>query len=155
MFKSYVSGARAAGLKVGVYFFTQAINEVEAVEEASMTLSLIQGAGVGYPVFIDTERTSGRNGRADGLSKAQRTAVCKAFCETIKSGGFTPGIYASKAWYNDDLNYSELSSYRIWLAQYASTPSFSGHYDMWQYSAKGSVAGINGKVDMNMSYLGY
>jgi GH25 family lysozyme M1 (1,4-beta-N-acetylmuramidase) len=150
-----VAGARVAGIKVGVYFFTQAVNEVEAVEEASMTLSLIKGTGIGYPVFIDTERTSSGNGRADKISAAERTAVCRAFCETIKSGGYTPGIYASKAWYNDDLNFSSLSGYRIWLAQYASNPTFSGHYDMWQYTAKGSVAGIKGNVDMNMSYMGY
>jgi len=154
-FQSNVAGARAAGLKVGAYFFTQAVNEVEAVEEASMTLSLIKGMGVGYPVFIDTERTSGGNGRADGLSSEARTAVCKAFCETIRSGGYTAGIYASKDWYNNNLTYSSLSGYKIWLAQYASAPSFSGKHDMWQYTAKGTVPGISGKVDMNLSYLGY
>ena len=151
-FKSNVQGARAAGLKVGVYFFTQAINEVEAVEEASMTLSLIKGLGIGYPVFIDTEACGGR---ADGISAEQRTAVCRAFCETIKSGGYTPGVYASKAWYNNNVNFGSLSGYKIWLAQYASKPTFSGKYDLWQHTAKGSVDGIKGNVDMNISYLGY
>ena len=151
-FKANIAGANAAGLKVGVYFFTQAVNEVEAVEEASMVLSLIKGKGVSYPVFIDTERAGGR---ADSIDKATRTAVCKAFCETIKSGGYTPGVYASKSWYNDNLSYGTLSGYRIWLAQYASAPSFSNRYDMWQHTEKGTVSGISGKVDMNISYLGY
>ena len=78
-FRSNIQGATAAGLKVGVYFFSQAINEVEAVEEASMTLAMMQGYGVSLPVFIDTEFTTNRNGRADGLDKAARSAVCRAF----------------------------------------------------------------------------
>ena len=152
MFRSNIQGAKAVGLKVGIYFFTQAISEAEAVEEASMVLSLISGYGVNYPIFIDTERA---NGRADGLDRATRTAVCRAFCETIRNGGYTAGVYASKAWFNDNLNYSSLSGYKIWLAQYASEPSFGNRYDMWQYSEKGSVSGISGKVDMNISYMGY
>ncbi len=151
-FRRNIQGASAAGLKVGVYFFTQAINEVEAVEEASMVISLIKGYGISYPVFIDTERA---NGRADGLDRATRTAVCRAFCETIRSAGYSAGVYASKSWYNDNLNYGSLSGYRIWLAQYASEPTFNNRYDMWQYTDKGTVNGISGKVDMNISYLGY
>lgn len=151
-FKRNIQGATAAGLKVGVYFFTQAINEVEAVEEASMVISLIKGYGISYPVFIDTEKA---NGRADGLDRATRTAVCRAFCETIRNAGYSAGVYASKSWYNDNLNYGSLSGYRIWLAQYASEPTFGSRYDMWQYSDKGTVSGISGKVDMNISYLGY
>ena len=151
-FRSNIAGASAAGLKVGIYFFTQAVNEVEAVEEASMVLSLVKGYSISYPIFIDTERSGGR---ADGIDKATRTAVCRAFCETIKNGGYTPGVYASKAWYNDRLSYSSLSGYRIWLAQYASAPSFANRYDLWQYSEKGSVSGISGRVDMNISYMGY
>lgn len=151
-FRRNIQGASAAGLKVGVYFFTQAINEVEAVEEASMVLSLIKGYSISYPVFIDTEQA---NGRADGLSRAARTAVCRAFCETIRNAGYSAGVYASKSWYNDNLNYGSLSGYRIWLAQYRSEPTFGNRYDMWQYTDKGTVNGISGKVDMNISYLGY
>ena len=151
-FKTNIQGATAAGLKVGVYFFTQAVNEVEAVEEASMVLSLVKGYGVSYPIFIDTERA---NGRADGLDRNTRTAVCRAFCETIRNAGYSAGVYASKSWFNDNLNYSSLSGYKIWLAQYASAPTFANRYDMWQNSDKGSVSGISGKVDMNISYLGY
>ena len=151
-FKANIQGAKNAGLKVGVYFFTQAVNEVEAVEEASMVIGLVNGYGLSYPVFIDTE---GSGGRADGLDKTTRTAVIRAFCETIKNAGLTPGVYASKSWYNDKLSYSTLSGYRIWLAQYASAPTFANRYDIWQHSEKGSVNGISGKVDMNISYLGY
>ncbi len=152
MFRTNIQGATNAGLKVGVYFFTQAVNEVEAVEEASMVLNLVRGCGISYPIFIDTEKA---NGRADNLDAATRTAVCRAFCETIRNAGYSAGIYASKYWYYDNLNYNSLSGYNIWLAQYASEPTFNYRYDMWQYTERGTVNGISGYVDMNISYLGY
>ena len=153
MFESNIKGATNAGLKVGLYFFSQAVNEKEAVEEASMAIALAKNYKISYPIFIDTEWTSG--GRANGISKETRTAVCKAFCETIKSAGYTPGVYACKSWYQDSLNVSSLNGYKIWLAQYASQPTYSNRYDMWQYTDKGKVNGISTNVDMNISYLGY
>lgn len=153
MFEANIKGATKAGLKVGLYFFSQAVNEKEAVEEASMAIALAKDYKISYPIFIDTEWTSG--GRANGISKDTRTAVCKAFCETIKSAGYTPGVYACKSWYQDSLNVSSLNGYKIWLAQYASQPTYSSRYDMWQYSDKGKVNGISTNVDMNISYLGY
>lgn len=152
MFRRNIEGAQAAGIQVGVYFYTQAVNEVEAVEEASMVLALVQKYRISYPIFIDTEASGGR---ADRISRETRTAVCRAFCETIRNAGYTPGIYASKSWFNDSLNISSLSSYKIWLAQYATKPTYTGRYDLWQYSDKGTINGINGKVDVNYSYLGY
>lgn len=152
MFRRNIEGAQAAGIQVGVYFYTQAVNEVEAVEEASMVLALVQKYRISYPIFIDTEASGGR---ADRISRETRTAVCRAFCETIRNAGYTPGIYASKSWFNDKLNTSSLSSYKIWLAQYATKPTYTGRYDLWQYSDKGTINGISGKVDVNYSYLGY
>ena len=152
-FKKNISGATKAGIKVGLYFFTQAVNEAEAVEEASMAMSLASGYKVTYPIFIDTESASG--GRANGLSKSARTAVVKAFCQTVRNGGYKAGVYASKSWYANQLNASALNGYCIWVAQYNFSCTYSGKYDMWQYSSKGSVSGIKGNVDMNISYTGY
>lgn len=153
-FTSHIKGAKAAGLKVGVYFFSTALTEAEAVEEASMCAALCSGYGINYPVFIDVESSS-RPGY-NGLSAAQRTANIKAFCSTIKSAGYTPGVYANKTWFTSYINTSQLSGYKIWLAQYnAAGPTYSGRYDLWQYTSKGSVNGISGNVDMNQSYLGY
>ena len=153
-FTSHIKGAKAAGLKVGVYFFSTALTEAEAVEEASMCAALCSGYGVNYPVFIDVESSS-RAGY-NSLSAAQRTANIKAFCSTIKSAGYTPGVYANKTWLTSYINTSQLSGYKIWLAQYNSSgPTYSGRYDLWQYTSKGSVGGISGNVDMNQSYLGY
>ena len=152
-FRSNIKGAKAAGLKVGVYFFSQAVNEVEAVEEASMALSLVSGYGLNYPIFLDVESSGGRG---DGVSKETRTAVCKAFCQTVQNSGYSAGIYANKTWFTEKINTGSLTGYKIWLAQYASTPTYTAtRYDMWQYSSKGHVSGISGYVDMNISYLNY
>ena len=147
-FRKNIQGAAAAGLKVGVYFFTQAVTEAEAVEEASMCLQLCSGYGLSYPIFIDTEDGA----RAQGLDAGTRTAVVNAFCRTIANGGRRAGVYASTYWYNSKLNAGALGSYTIWVAQYAAACAYKGSYSMWQYSSKGSVPGISGYVDMNISY---
>ena len=152
-FRQNIQGATANGIKVGVYFFTQAVNEYEAVEEASTAISLVAGYNLAYPIFIDTE--SATNGRANGLDVATRTAVVKAFCETVRNSGYKPGIYASKSWYNSKLNMSQLSTYNIWVAQYNTACTYAGRYDIWQYSSSGSIPGINGRVDVNIGYTNY
>lgn len=151
-FLTNISGAKKAGLDVGVYFFTQAINEVEAVEEASMVLALCDGYELDFPVVIDSEGAGGE-GRADKLDEETRTKVCKAFCATVENAGYTAGVYASRSWYNANLDVSELDEYKIWLAEYRSTPLYSGYYDMWQYTSKGKISGISGNVDLNISYM--
>ncbi len=153
-FEQNIKAASAAGIKIGVYFFTQAVNEVEAVEEASTVINLVKDYELEYPVFIDTEGAGG-DGRADGLDIAMRTAVCDAFCSTIKNAGYNAGIYASRNWYNNNLQTTSLERYVIWLAEYRKIPIYQGYYQMWQYTSNGNVDGINGRVDMNISYLGY
>ena len=151
-FAANIKGATAAGLKVGVYFFTQAVDEREAVEEASMVLNQVKSYTISYPIFLDVELSGGRG---DSISKETRTAVCKAFCQTIQNAGYTAGIYANKTWLESKLDAGSLSAYKIWLAQYAATPTYTGRYDLWQYRSTGNVTGISGGVDMNISYLGY
>ena len=151
-FRTNIKGATAAGLKVGVYFFTQAVDEVEAVQEASMVLDRISGYKISYPVFLDVE---GSGGRGDKIDSATRTAVCKAFCNTIQNAGYTAGVYANKTWLSQKMDASALSGYKIWLAQYAAAPTYTGRYDLWQYKSTGKVSGISGNVDLNLSYLGY
>ncbi len=146
-FRKNMENAIAAGVEVGVYFFTQAITETEAVEEASMVLSLLEGYELSQPVFIDSESSGGR---ADGLDVATRTAVCKAFCETVRSMGYQSGVYASRNWFYHKLSVAELNSYTIWLAEYRETPAYTGRYDMWQYTSSGEVDGIDGRVDLDL-----
>lgn len=150
MFRSNIKGAKAAGLKVGVYFFCQAVNEVEAVEEASMAVSLVSGYGLDMPIFLDVESAGGRG---DRISRETRTAVCHAFCQTVQNSGYSAGIYANKTWFNEKINTGSLTSYKIWLAQYASAPTYTTtRYDMWQYSSKGRISGISTNVDLDIRY---
>lgn len=151
-FETNIKGAIRAGIPVGVYFFTQAVNTVEAVEEASMVTALCRDYKISYPVFIDVEGLGG-SGRADGLDVETRTAVSKAFCATMESAGYRAGVYSSRNWLNDMLDMNELRDYIVWLAEYRDVPIYQGYYHMWQYTSKGSVDGIEGNVDFNLSYL--
>ena len=150
-FKKNIQGATANGINVGGYFFTQATTEAEAVEEASMALTLCSGYNLSYPIFVDTENGSGA-ARANGLDKGSRTACVAAFCKTIANGGRKAGVYASKSWYNNKIDASAFSNYFIWVAQYNTTCNYKGKYNMWQYSSKGSVPGIKGNVELNIAY---
>ena len=152
MYEKNIEGAIEAGIPVGVYFFTQAIDEVEAIEEASMVIRLIEDYDVDYPVFLDSE-SAGGDGRADKLDAEERLRYHKAFLETIASAGYEAGVYASKNWFNDRLDVTQLSQYKIWLAEYADVPSYDKYYDMWQYTSKGTVDGIETRVDLDMSFM--
>ncbi|MDD3368566.1 MAG: glycoside hydrolase family 25 protein [Lachnospiraceae bacterium] len=151
-FAQNMRGAAEAGIPVGVYFFTQATNEVEAVEEASMVVTLCERYQLDYPVYIDTEGAGG-NGRADALDAETRTTVCEAFCSTLRNAGFGAGVYASRNWLNNNLYADRLSSFETWLAEYREIPEYEGYYTMWQYTSKGSIDGIEGNVDLDISYL--
>ena len=151
-YEENIQGAIDAGIPVGVYFFTQALDEVEAVEEASMVIRLIEAYDVDYPVFLDSE-SAGGNGRADGLTATERTAAHKAFLETVSAAGYETGVYASRNWLYDRINMTDLSEYKTWLAEYAEVPAYEGYYDMWQYTSKGKVNGISTNVDLNLCYM--
>ena len=150
-----IQGAIDAGIKrIGVYIFSQAVNAAEGKEEAEKVLGLIKPYGdkINYPVYWDTEKTSEYpNGRADCISKANRTAAGKAFCEAIKAAGYVPGVYASLTYFDEGLNKTELDDYTWWVAAYRSTRPTAA-VDSWQYSSTGRVNGISGDVDKNYWY---
>lgn len=151
-FKKNIEGAIKNGIKVGVYFYSQAITKAEAIEEASMALELVKGYNLQLPIYIDTE---GSGGRGDTISKSERTEILKTFCEVIKNAGFKPGVYSGRYWYNNHVITSKIEQYHIWVAQYNDVCEYEGRYDIWQYTSSGSVPGINGKVDMNIAYRVY
>ena len=143
-----IAGALAAGINVGVYFFSQAVSEAEAIEEASMVLELISGYSLQMPVYIDVEKS---NGRGDAVSVDERTRIAYAFLATIENAGYTAGIYSNKLWFENMINTAALTNYKIWLAQYVDIPTYTATgYNMWQYTSKGIVNGISGYVDMNV-----
>ena len=149
-FRANIQGATAAGIPVGLYFYSQAVNEEEAVEEASMVLSLCGGYRLSYPIYYDTEYVAG--GRANGISRETRTACAVAFCETIRNSGYSAGVYSYASWFYNSLSFANISKYSTWIAQYRDTLDFKYSYKIWQYSSRGSVPGISTNVDMNIAY---
>jgi GH25 family lysozyme M1 (1,4-beta-N-acetylmuramidase) len=133
MFEEHFTNARNAGLKVGVYFFTQAVNEAEAQEEAEGCNWALNGRKLDYPIYYDTEASTSPNGtgRADGLGKEDRTKCAIAFCEEVKSLGYKPGVYASTTWFRKRVDLDALRKYTIWNAHYGVSSSPIG-CDMWQ-----------------------
>lgn len=164
-FTQNMKNAISAGVKVGVYIFSQAITEKEAVEEAEYVLDLISGYDVSLPVVMDYEYATGSNGSSIGrlynanLSKSQATKICRKFCATIEAEGYTPMLYANKNMLEKSLNASEISKdYKIWLARYNESAGYTGDYEFWQYTSTAKVNGIkedanNGNVDMSFWYV--
>ncbi|MDD3412707.1 MAG: glycoside hydrolase family 25 protein [Lachnospiraceae bacterium] len=146
-FERNLEEASRVGINTAVYFFTQAINEVEAVEEASMCVALLDGKEIQMPIYLDVE---GSSGRADSLDPTTRTNNILAFLKTIESKGYDAGVYANKNWLTNKIEANRLEKNEIWLAQYnVIEPNYEGNYQMWQYSSKGKMNGIEGYVDMN------
>lgn len=162
LFKNNIKSAINAGIPVGVYFVTQAITEAEAIEEANWVLQKIKQYDIQYPIAIDIEEANVAVGdipRTQNLDSKTRTYLAKLFCDTIKNAGYTPMVYTNVDWATNKLNMSELAEYDIWIAHYKydvnSKPNYSKPYTIWQYSDKGSINGILGNVDLNISYKKY
>ena len=149
-FQKHVSGAKAAGLQVGVYFFSQAITKEEAVDEANFVLGLIADQGIDGPVIFDTEEIKDDTARTDHLTPEQFTDHCIAFCERIKEAGYSPMIYANMPWLAFTLELERLNDYEIWYADYEPVPQSPYRIAMWQYTETGRVPGIEGNVDLNV-----
>ena len=155
MFEEHFTNVKNAGLKVGVYFFSQATTEEEAKEEAFACAYVLNGRKLDYPIFFDTEASgaSGGSGRADGLGMEDRTKCAIAFCEEVKAQGYKPGVYASTLWYRKRVNLNSLKKYTIWNAHYgvASSPIDCA---LWQGTCTARLPGYKGDLDVNISYIG-
>ena len=155
MFEEHFTNVKNAGLKVGVYFFSQATTEEEAKEEAFACAYVLNGRKLDYPIFFDTEASGASNGsgRADGLGMEDRTKCAIAFCEEVKAQGYKPGVYASTLWYRNRVDLSSLTKYTIWNAHYgvASSPIDCA---LWQGTCTARLPGYKGDMDVNISYIG-
>lgn len=169
-FEQNIKGALANGIPVGVYFFSQAMSVREAQEEASLILSLIKDYKITYPVVFDWETSNGYRTYTSGLSKAQMNSIASTFCDMVAAAGYTPMIYGNTWDMTNRYNTQEIcSKYKVWIARYVNKykntgvrytigddlPSFDYSFQMWQYGSTGRVNGINGNVDMNVSFFTY
>jgi len=150
MFDSHIRGALGAGLKVSVYFFSQALNEEEAIEEANFCLGYISAYEISMPVYFDTEKIKNDTARTDDMTKDDYTKACVAFCETIKAAGYTPGVYANQVWFTSMLDLKQVEDYNIWFAKYREVPDYPYKFDCWQYSESGIIEGVDGAIDLNV-----
>lgn len=151
LFYENVAGARANGIDVGVYFFSQAINREEAEEEAEIVLRAIDGLEITYPVVYDWESIIAE-ARTDGMDPKVLTGCARAFCRRIQREGYRAGVYFNQAFGYQQYNLIALEEYVLWLAQYAPAPDFRYGFQLWQYSSTGRVDGINCDVDLNLSF---
>lgn len=152
MFSANARNAIRAGLDVGAYFFSQAVSEREAVEEASALLTMCSGATITYPLCIREDRAGGQ-GRGDEIDEKRRTDQADAFCRTVKSEGYEPMVYGSGSWLETNLEAGRLEKYKIWLGDFSQAPRYEGFYDLWQYTGSGTVPGIDHKVGLTISYM--
>jgi len=163
--KKNIQEATKNGIKVGVYFFSAAVTEKEAIEEAEWVLEFIKGYKITYPVVYDCEGYKDDSNRHANISEVRRTDNALAFMNKIAEGGYSPMFYSSQSDLEDGYYWEthRISSiYSVWLAYYPSkpypeteAPKYSGEYAMWQYTNKGVVPGIGTKVDMNVAYFGF
>lgn len=151
-YEDNMKGANAAGVKAGVYFFTQAVTVEEAKEEAEFVIQNLAGYDVACPVVFDVERISGGKGRADQLTQEQRTDITVAFCEAIKAAGYTPMIYGNVVCFTRLLDMTRLNDYEKWYAFYDDYMYIPYDVSCWQYTEKGNVDGIPNNVDLNISF---
>lgn len=148
-FRENFAGARAAGLKIGVYFFSQALTAEEAEEEAAFACRLLDGEKLDLPVFYDWEEVSGGS-RVESAAAVPMTDCAIAFCETVERKGYTAGVYFNQNYGYGHLELEQLQDYTLWLAEYGDSPSFRYHFDCLQYTDSGTVNGIEGSVDLDL-----
>lgn len=154
-FLENIKGATEVGIDVGVYFYSQAINSQEALEEATMVLDNIKEYKVTYPIAFDMEFVDNDTCRVETLTNDERTAIAATFLNHVKAAGYTPMLYGNPEWLVKRIDMSKFKESDIWLAEEADLPKFPYRYEMWQYTKQGQVQGINGYVDLNISFVDY
>lgn len=154
-FEQNIQGATDAGIDVGIYFYSQAITQEEAQEEAELTLKLIKDYDIQYPVAYDWEHYENSNARTDNLDTETLTACARTYCDMIKNAGYTPVLYANRSLLYYEYDLAQLSDIEVWLASYENLPDYYYDFGMWQYTMDGTLDGIEGTVDLNICMYKY
>ena len=152
MFKEHIENANKYNIKVGVYFFSGAINTTEAIEEAQFVLDNIKDYNVELEVVFDMEEIDSDSSRMKNLNNNDKTLITKAFLDTIKSNGYTPMTYGNPRWFMEHVNYNELQDYNLWFANYSNF-NWPYHVNYYQYSKSLNINGIKGLVDGNIKFI--
>ena len=150
-FKKNIEGALANNIHVGIYFYSVAKNEMEALEEANFTINAIKNYNITYPVAFDLEDFNRH--RLAGVSYDQLNKNAITFLNRIQSAGYTAMHYGSKSTFGPIWNMNNLNKYKVWLAHYTDKTTYAGKYNIWQYTSNGIVSGISGRLDLNIAYF--
>lgn len=154
-FQEYIAGAEAVGMPIGLYFFSQAVTEEEAIEEANFVISKIGEHKITYPIAFDMEFIENDDSRIETLTKTEKSNIALAFLNRIEEAGYVGMLYGNKEWLLKRIELHRFEDYDIWLAQEDDIPDYPYMYSMWQYSRQGEVYGIDGYVDLNISFVDY
>lgn len=150
-FEENYKKAKAAGVAVGAYFYSYAMNAVEAQQEARVFLDWIKGKTFEYPIYFDIEDKT-----QVSLPRKTLTDICIAWCSIVEKAGYYVGIYSNPDWFINKLDQERLKAYDKWLAHWANKPKWGNAFGgLWQYSSKGRIDGIKGDVDLDKSYRDY
>ena len=150
-FENNIEGALAAGLDVGVYFFSQSTGAIEAAEEANFVLDLISGYDITMPVAFDWEPLEGS--RAEDIDRSELTASAVVFCEMVKDAGYTPCVYLYRYTGYYEYMMERLADYELWVGALGSWPDFYYRHMLWQFSMTGRVEGIDADVDLDYQFI--
>lgn len=154
-FDTYYEQAKAAGLKVGAYFFSQAASEADAKEEADAAIKKLNGRALDYPLALDWENIGDEPARTDDITGDELTLIAKAFCDEAESAGYKSIVYANSSQMFVSYDFNTMKDYDFWLADYRDFPTMYYNFDMWQYSDEGTIDGIDGPVDLNISFTDF
>lgn len=150
MYEYNIEQARQAGLKIGVYWYSSAVNVSELQEEAEFVLSLLEGQSLDLPVAFDMEFFDEDQGRINTLSVQEKTDLALQFCQSMESHGYSSMIYGNLDWLYNQLDFSQIQDQNIWYAAYQDKPAMQDRFMIWQYSHTGTLPGISTNVDMNI-----
>lgn len=151
VFRNNYNNAIAAGLPVGIYYYSLANSKNEAKREAEFTVKQLKGLKIDYPVYIDMEDSKYRQYKCP---KSTLASVCNEWCKVIGAAGYIPGVYASTSWFNNKIG-TITEPHTKWVAQYYKECQYKGAYDMWQYSSSEGVPGIASRTDVNWCYKNF
>lgn len=151
-FEEYYEKAKDAGIDIGIYFFSQAINETEAIEEANFVINMLKDKPINTYIAFDFETIEDKHARTNNLTRIERTKIAKAFLDTISNANYKPMLYTNYDWILHHYTASILQEYPVWYAQYSKKPQYKGHHLIWQYATNVKIDGIssNEGVDLNI-----
>ena len=155
LFESNYQAAKAAGLKVGAYFFSQAINAEDAAKEANFTVQKLNGRSLDYPIGFDWENIAEEDARTDRVTGDELTLIAESFCDTVTQAGYKAIVYSNTSQMLIMYDFETMKDYDFWLADYRDFPTMYYKFDMWQYTKDGKIDGVEGTVDLNLSFTDF